>query len=114
MDFNQKPSPTRDIVAVNLDGMGEDAAAAEHPWGEPFLDFRGQVSDDVAARQVNPYAGGIINRRAGDDEEFVAGPDGAEMARALAKNGTVHSDAEAGWALRGQRRRCTLKHTRQI
>lgn len=90
--------------------MGVHESTTQHPWSEPFFDFRGEVADDVAAGEVNPNTGRIVDRGSGNHEERIARADGGEVTGTFAEHGAVHGDAEAGWPLRGQGRRCSLKH----
>ena len=50
------------------------AAAGEEPWGEPGVDVRRQVTDDIAATGMDPHRRLVDTWRIGHQNERVTGP----------------------------------------
>ena len=69
-----------------------------------MLDFRGQVTQQVAARKVNPDSRFVVGWRPGDYDELIAGVNAGEVFGALTKNGTVDGRAKAARSVRRQGR----------
>jgi hypothetical protein len=111
LDFQQDTAPTRGIGAGNANCAGAGASSAEHPRSEPVLDLGRQMSDDVTFGHVDPDAGIIVDRRTGDQKDFVSGMQTTEVGRAFGEDRTVDGGAEARRLLRRKRRWCAVIHT---
>jgi hypothetical protein len=70
------------------------------------------MSDDVSIRHVDPDAGVIVDRGAGDQEDFITGMQTTQVRRAFGEDRTVDGGAEARRLLRRKRRWCAVIHTR--
>ena len=53
------------------------------------------MTEQLAAREMNPDAGFVIQRRPGEKEERVTGGDLLEQSRATAEHRSVHSRSES-------------------
>jgi hypothetical protein len=62
------------------------------------------MTDHVAAWKVDPDAGFVVGRRAGYQDELIAGLKAIEVRRPLAEDGAVHGGAEAAGTISGERR----------
>jgi hypothetical protein len=68
------------------------------------------MPDDVAARHVDPDAGIVIDWRAGNQQDFIAGVESGEVGGPLGEDGAVHGGPEARRPLRRERRWCAVIH----
>jgi hypothetical protein len=68
------------------------------------------MPDHVAVRHVDPDAGVVVDRGAGDKEDFIARVEPAEVRRSLGEDRTMHRGAEARRLLRRKRRWCAVIH----
>ncbi len=105
-DLDEEAAPARRVGVFDADGAGPGATAAEHPGCEPGLDLRGQVTEEVAAGDVDPDAGCVVQRWIRDEDEVVAGLEALEVVRAVGEDGAVHRGPE----LVGRRVVCGVKH----
>ena len=62
------------------------------------------MANGVAAREVDPDAGVVVEGRVGDEEEFVAVVEGFEELCSVTEDGAVHGGAEARRPVCRQRR----------
>lgn len=69
------------------------------------------MSDQVAAGQVYPYAGRIVDGRAWNQVQLIAHVDAIQTLGAVAKNRTMYGRAEAGWGVWRKRGRAAM-HTK--
>jgi hypothetical protein len=67
----------------------------KEPGCQPGLDFGWQVADEVTLGHVDPDTGFVVDRRAREDEQLVAGVQLGQMPRAVAKDGAVDGCPEA-------------------
>lgn len=111
LDLEEDAAPAGRIGAGNADGAGAGASSPEHPWSEPVLDLGRQMSDNVTLGHVDPDSGIVVDRRTGDQQDFVSGMQTTEVGRAFGEDRTVDGGAEARRLLRRKRRWCAVIHT---
>ena len=88
--FNQQATPARRVAALYLDRFGGRPAPTQHPRCQPLLDFRGEVPQEVAARQVYPDARLVVGWWSGNDDQLIAGLYPGEVLGALAEDCAVY------------------------
>src|SRR5262245_30996583 len=60
-----------DVIASYFVNDGAAATPLQHPRNQPRADIGRQVTYNVAARSVHPYAGVIRTGRIGDENELI-------------------------------------------
>src|SRR5690606_4998621 len=104
-DLDEQAAPARHLGPPHANRPRGGASPLRRPRREPLLDLGREVAGGLAAREVDPDTGVVVDGRVGDEEEFVAVVEVVEELRSFTEDGAVHGGAEAGRLIGRQRRR---------